>query len=313
MQKFVIGIDVGGTNVKLGLVSLSGGIVDRTILNTKTYIRDKKVLTAAICEGVRELLKNNHVPKQKLLGIGIGLPGLIDPIKGIVNFLPNIPRWRDVPLKKIMEKELNVPTFLENDVNLIALGEWKFGAGRGNRDLVCVTLGTGVGGGLILNNQLYRGPGFCSGEIGHIPLNESGPKCNCGGRACLERYVGNRYLLERIKKIFKKELSLEEVHVLAIQGNPKALRFWQETAVQIGNGLVGLVNLLNPTRIIIGGGIANCHQFLFPTIQQTIKKRAMRVQGAMAKIVKAQLGNDGGLFGATVLVQQTMNKELSIA
>lgn len=306
MNKLVVGIDVGGTNVKLGLISQSGRIIDRTNFLTRSYVRNKKRLIDAICEEAKNLISKNHLVPRNISGIGIGLPGLVDPLKGIVQFLPNIPGWRGVPLKQIMQRRMRIPTFLENDVNLITLGEWRFGAGVGVEDMVCITLGTGVGGGLILNNQLYRGPGFSAGEVGHIPINENGPRCNCGGFACLERCVGNRYLSRKIKTIFKKALSLEDVHALAVKGDCRAVCFWKETAVHIGNGLVGVVNLLNPRRIIIGGGIANSHRFLFKTIEQTIKARAMKVQGAMVKIVKTKLGNDGGIVGARVLVHQEL-------
>lgn len=308
MNKLVIGIDVGGTNIKFGLISKSGRIIDRTNLITKSYNRDKQKLIQALCLEIKHLLATNKLTFKNVLGIGIGLPGLVDPVKGIVKFLPNIPGWREVPLKRILEKKFHIPAVLENDVNLIALGEWMFGAGRGCRDIMCITLGTGVGGGLILNNELYRGAGYCAGEIGHMPLNEQGPRCNCGGLACLERKVGNHYLLERIRTIFHKPHTLEEVHALAVRGEKKALGFWEETATHIGNGLVGVVNVLNPVKVIVGGGIANNHRFLFKTIERTIKKRAMKVQGAMIKIVKARLGNDGGLIGAWVAVNQAVEK-----
>jgi len=191
---------------------------------------------------------------------------------------------------------------------MITLGEWKFGAGRGYKNLLCMTLGTGVGGGLILNNALYRGEGFVAGEIGHIPLNENGPLCNCGGRACFERAVGNQILLARIKKIFGRDFSIESVHALAHNGDRRALKFWEETATHIGNGLVGVVNVLNPPLIIIGGGVANNERFLFQTISRVIKARAMKVQAAMVKIVRAKLGNDAGIIGAQVLVKEAGSK-----
>jgi len=304
MKKLVVGVDVGGTNVHLGLVGLSGRVKARSCFSTKTYIRSQKSLIAAICAGIRDLLKKQRLTSKQIEGIGIGLPGLIDPPKGQVIFLPNVPGWRQVPLKRIIEKDLRIKTYLENDVNLITLGEWMFGAGQGLKDLICITLGTGVGGGLILNGRIYRGPGFAAGEIGHVPLNEAGCSCSCGGKACLERTVGNAALQKNARQYFrKKNITLEEVHARAVRGDEKAVRFWKNTGVTIGNGLVGMVNLLNPARIIIGGGVANSHRFLFKHIHQTIKNRAMKVQGSMVRIVRAKLGNDAGLIGARVLVE----------
>ncbi len=305
MKNIVVGVDVGGTNVKLGLVGPAGSVKARSCFSTKTYIRSPKKLISAICAGIQDLLKREKILFRQVKGIGIGLPGLIDPSRGHVIFLPNIPGWRQIPVKKLIEKELHIPTFVENDVNLIALGEWTFGAGMGLKNLICITLGTGVGGGLILNNDIYRGPGFTAGEIGHVPLNEEGRPCSCGGEACLERYVGNEALLKKARQVFKKkDISIEEIHRRAVRGEAKALRFWDETAATIGKGLVGMVNLLNPARIIIGGGVSNNHRFLFKGIRRTIKQRAMKVQGSMVRIVRAKLGNDAGLVGARVLVER---------
>ena len=305
-SKIVVGVDVGGTNIHLGLINPRGTIIARTHLVTKSCSCNKKELIRGIVERIKILLSENKYPLQSVAGIGIGLPGLIDPRKGLVKFLPNIPGWKDVPLKKILQEKTRLKTFLENDVNLITLGEWCFGAGAGVQNMICMTLGTGVGGGFILDGHLYRGEGFAAGEIGHIPINEEGPRCNCGGYGCLERTVGNRYLLQRVSQIFKKKMSLEDVYLLAQKGNRKALRFWEETATHIGNGLTGVVNILNPPRIVIGGGVANAHTFLFKTIEKTIRKRAMRVQGKMFRIVKARLGNDAGLIGARVLVLEEL-------
>src|SRR3989338_2639543 len=299
MKKAVVGIDVGGTNVKLGLVQPSGKIISRTNLITKLFKRNKEELIKAILQAITDMLQKNNYKKAEIAGIGVGLPGLINPQRGIVHFLPNIPGWRQVPLKKIMESRLRIPTYIENDAKLNTLGEWKLGAGIGVENLVCITLGTGIGSGLILNNALYRGEGFVAGELGHVPLNEQGPKCNCGGVGCFERYVGNTYLLEKAVKIFENQkITLEEIYKLASQGDQRALKFGEDTATHIGNGLVGVVNLLNPRLIIVGGGVSHNHKFLFPTMRKIIKNRAMSVQASMVKIVRANLATDAGNLGA---------------
>ena len=276
MKNYILGIDVGGTNVKLGLLDARGKVVARGHLSTVEFTKNKQQLIRAMADGVVQLLAAHKIPIRQLQGIGMGLPGLIDFNQGKVIFLPNIPGWRNVPLKKIFERQLQVPTFIENDVNLMALGEWQFGAGRSYQNLLCLTLGTGVGGGLILDGKIYRGEGFAAGELGHMPLNEEGPACNCGGFGCFERYVGNRTLQARAAEIFRRDdITLEEVSRLAAAGDKTALAFWDEVAVKIGNGLVGIVNLLNPRCLVIGGGVANSHRFLFATITKTIRSRAM--------------------------------------
>lgn len=305
MGKYVLGVDIGGTNIKMGLVSPKLSVVDRTGFATKSFALDKKKMIRQIVDHIEALVEKNGLTQRNIKGIGIGLPGLVDTPGGIVRFLPNIPGWRNVPLKKLLEKKLNIPVFLENDVNLIALGEWRYGAGRDAENMVCMTLGTGVGSGLILDGHLYRGAGFSAGELGHMPLNEHGPSCGCGGYGCLETYVGNKRLVARAQEITgRKEVTLEEMNALAGQGNAKALKFWEEAATHIGNNLVGVVNLLNPQRIVIGGGVSNNHRFLFKTINAVIKKRAMPTQAAMVKIIRAQLGNDAGILGAQVLVNE---------
>ena len=310
MSRYVLGIDIGGTNIKVGLVNASGKVIIRTNLSTRSFVRSKNALIDAIVGCIKDIIRANRLDRKDILGVGIGLPGLVDMKRGVVRFLTNIPHWKNVPLKKILERRLRIPVFIDNDANLVALGEWKFGAGRGWKNLACITLGTGIGGGLVINGELFRGEGFAAGEIGHIPLNEKGKGCNCGGHGCLERSIGNRYLLKRAKRIFKNNnISLEEITKKANNGDRRALRFWREAAVHLGNGLSGVVNLLNPECIIIGGGVANAYTFLRKTIDTTIKKRAMKVPAAMVKIVKAQLGRDAGIIGTQVLVKNALAKQ----
>ena len=149
MKQYVIGIDVGGTNVRLGLVGAGGGVVARNSFSTKKFSATPQPLTRAMCDAVHALLSDKKLTRAGIEGVGSGLPGLVDTEKGVVRMLPNIPGWKDVPLAGIMEKALGIPVMLDNDVNMIALGEWKFGAGRGFKDMICMTLGTGVGAGLI--------------------------------------------------------------------------------------------------------------------------------------------------------------------
>lgn len=305
MRLCTIGVDVGGTNIKLGLVAPPGKIIAKTNLITKSYVYHPNRLIDALAAAIRILIKNNGKTAKDIAGIGIGLPGLVDVARGVVVFLPNIPGWKNIPMRKIMDKKLKIPVFLDNDVNLVTLGEWQFGAGKGCANLVCITLGTGVGGGLVLDNALYRGEGFAAGEIGHIPLNEEGPACNCGGYGCFERYVGNRFLQKKAAGIFdNKHIHLEDVFALAKRGNRRAVRFWEEAGTHIGNALVGAVNLLNPRLIIIGGGVASNYKFMAKAIRRVVETRAMKIQKRMVTIVRARLGTDAGILGAHILVKE---------
>ncbi len=308
MRLYTVGIDVGGTNIKLGLVTPFGKIIAKTNLVTKSYRNHPRQLIDALVAAIRDLTQDNGKTLKDIAGVGIGLPGLIDVARGVVTFMPNIPGWKNIPLRGIIQSKLKLPVFMDNDVNLIALGEWKLGAGRGYKNLVCITLGTGVGGGLILDGALYRGEGFVAGEIGHIPLNEQGPACNCGGTGCFERYVGNRTLIDKAVRMFgKKSMRIEDTFALASRGNALALRFWRETATHIGNALVGVINLLNPRLVVIGGGVASNYKFMEKTIQAVIRRRVMKVQRDMVKIVRARLGDDAGILGAHILVRESIS------
>ena len=303
MKKYVVGVDVGGTNIKLGLVHPKGIVIARSHFPTKPFSSSKKKLIGVLAHEIEKIISSQGLKSKEIAGVGVGLPGLVNYDQGIVRFLPNIPGWKNVPLKSILEKKLNLPVFVDNDVKLITLAEWKFGSARGVGNLICLTLGTGVGSGLILDNRLYRGAANAAGELGHVPLNEKGPACNCGGFGCFEKYVGNKALFALASKIMNKpDMTTQKMFALANKGSAKALKFWQEAAIRIGNGLVGVVNLFNPELIVIGGGVSNNEKYLFPTIKEVIKKRSMSLQGAMVKIKRAKFGDDAGIIGAQVLV-----------
>ncbi len=301
---FSIGIDLGGTNLRTGLFDRHCRIIDKSVLNTAA-LKTKARLIRAVVDSVNALLAAHRLKKAELAGIGLGLPGPVDADKGIVHFFPNIPGWKEVNLKHILQRRLRVPVFLDNDANLMCLAEYTLGAARASRNAVCLTLGTGVGGGIIIEGRLYRGSGYAAGEIGHIPLNEQGPRCNCGGNACLESYVGNRRIMKQALKSFGRQVPLEELSSLARKGNAKARRIWAEMGGHLGVALAGVVNLLNPGIVVIGGGVANAGTVLFDAIRKTIAQRAMPVQVKGLRVVKAKLGNDAGLIGAAILVRQS--------
>ncbi|MDE1920899.1 MAG: ROK family protein [Candidatus Omnitrophica bacterium] len=303
MKRYVVGVDVGGTNIKLGVVGPSGEVIVRNSFATKPFASHRNKLIAALSREIEASIITAGLTRRQIAGVGIGLPGLVDFEKGAVRFLPNIPGWTNVPLKSILQKTLKLPVYVDNDVKMITLAESQFGAGRGVKNFVCLTLGTGVGAGLILNGELYRGEGNAAGELGHMPLNEQGPRCNCGGWGCFETYVGNRALFGLASRVMKKPgMTTPMMFALAKKGNKKALFYWKTAAERIGNGLVGIVNLLNPRLIIIGGGVSHNEKFLFKTITATIRRRAMRLQGRAFKIKRAEFKDDAGIIGAYVLV-----------
>jgi glucokinase len=302
-MKNIIGIDLGGTNLKIGLLDQGCHIRYRAALSTKRFTR-KNDLIIAITDSIRRIIKDKNLKKSEIQGIGLGLPGPIDVQKGIVHFFPNIPGWKEVRLKGILQKRLGLPVYLDNDANLMALAEFHRGAARKVKNAVCLTLGTGVGGGVIIDAKLYRGSTFNAGEIGHIPINEDGPRCNCAGKACLEAYVGNKPILKKARQVFGRNISLEEVSALARRKNKRAIKIWQDAGRRLGIALSGVVNLVNPDVIVIGGGVAAAGEILFRNIRSTIARRAMRVQAKHVKVKAAKLGSDAGLIGAALLVKE---------
>lgn len=304
-EKFVIGIDLGGTNLKTALIDLRYRIRNKAFLSTQNF-RSKEELIQAIISSINCIIKKNKLRKRDILGIGLGLPGPVDEKQGIVHFFPNIPGWKEVKLKSILEKRLGLPVFVDNDAKLMTLAEYKLGRNYGFKNILCLTLGTGVGGGIIISERLYRGANNAAGEVGHIPINENGPHCNCAGVACLEAYIGNNRIKDEAKKLFKRKISLEELSILANRKNRLATKIWQDVGFHLGIAVTGIVNLLNLDAIIIGGGIAGVGRILFDKVRKTVKERAMSVQSKHVKIYKAKLGNEAGLIGAAVMVKDAL-------
>ena len=309
-----IGIDIGGTFIKYGLIQGNRILVQKSI--PTPFLSHPKILQETVEKIVWPLLVQD---KRKIRGIGIGIPGLVRFPQGVVRSVVNLKgNWREVPLKAILERRLHLPIWIDNDVNCMTLAEWKCGAGKRVKNLVCLTLGTGVGGGLILEGNLYRGLNGSAGEIGHIPLKENGPHCPCGGRGCLERYVGNRDILRWVKRRLRggtpsrmmqlvqrdlSRLSPEIIDKACALEDPLALQTWKRVGVALGIVLAGVVNLLSPERIVIGGGISKAGKWLFEPLRQTIRCRSMKGLGNLP-VVPASLGSSAGILGAALLVRE---------
>jgi glucokinase len=294
---------LGATVTKLGLLDKDFRIIKRRKFSTNLF-KDRRALIKKLTEEIKSIYKLEKIDKNDILGIGVGLPGPIDFEKGLVHYFPNIKGFKDTPLRKIIQRNTGIKTYIDNDTNLMALAESKFGSGRGFENSIYLTLGTGVGGAIFVDGKLYRGKNFTAGEIGHIPIGIKGAKCNCGGEACLERYVGNRYILKKAKKIFKKSnLTLEDLSQMAKRKNKRAIFIWREVAKYLGVVLAGLINFFNPECIVIGGGISKAGRILFMQIRKTVRMRAMKPSLKGLKILRARLGDDAGIIGAALLVQ----------
>lgn len=307
VRRFIIGIDLGGTNLKCSLLDSDLKIRAKNSFNTKSF-NDKQGLINGIADSISSFILKQGLNRSAILGVGIGLPGPVDTFKGIVHFLPNIPGWKEVNIKKNLEHKTKLPVFIDNDAKLMCLAESKSGSAAGYNNVLCLTLGTGVGGGLILNGSLYRGQDNAAGEFGHLPINEKGPLCGCGSQACLETYIGNNAIIRQAVKIFGRGISLEEISRLARKNNPDAVRFWNEIGKKLGLALSGVINLLNLDAVVIGGGVASAGASLFGSVKKTILARAMSVQAKRVRVFRAKLGVDAGIIGAGYLVKERLKK-----
>jgi glucokinase len=314
MKKCRIGIDVGGTNIKIALVESNGTITYSNTLPTRTEMGYEYTINN-MKQAIRELMSETKTDKNSIEGIGFGFPGQIDCQKGIVRLAPNVPGWVDVPIAEMIEKEFGIPTRVDNDVRCAALGELNYGAGVGCQNLICITVGTGIGSGLIINGKLVRGASNAAGELGHIKLQmQDGPLCGCGDYGCLEAFASGPAIVAMAEDYIKggkstkyRELGSTEITPYIVaeaakQGDPVAKRIFTIIGEYIGVGLASAVNLLNPEKIIIGGGVADAGEILLGPLRETLLKRAMPISGAAVEIVPAKLGNTAGVIGASLLI-----------
>lgn len=314
MNTVRVGVDVGGTSVKLGLVR-DARILAKASFPTRRHGRSPRSLEDALVAAVRALQKE---APGGVAAVGVGIPGLVEYPQGIVDSCVNLRGWKRIPLRAHLQRRLGVPVRVDNDVNVMTLAEWRHGAGRGARNLLCMTLGTGVGGGLVLNGSLYRSRSGPSGEIGHLPLGEEGPPCFCGGKACLERYVGNREVVREVRRRIAggersriaglvdgrmSRITPEVIDRACELGDPLARATWRRAGERIGLILVDAVNLLRPDRIVIGGGLSKAGKWLFEPIRATVRRRAMRGLGRVP-IVPARMGPSAGIVGAALLTEE---------
>ena len=336
-MKYSIGVDLGGTDIKAGLVSSVGDISCRVVLPTDVEVGGPKFVAARIAEAVRQVLvkaPEKHRDTSEIW-IGLGAPGLIIAETGVVHFSPNFPGWSDIPLVDYVNAELakldisndvvkrsspikNYKLILkgmDNDVNVMTLGEFRHGAGVGYKNIVALTLGTGVGGGVVIDGQLYHGSQNTAGELGHTIVDPNGRYCGCGNQGCLEAYAGAKNIVERTEAKIKigyetilakttkdgASLTPRQIAEAAQAGDQLAMEIFAETGRYIGIALTSIAHILNPQIAIIGGGIAEAgEKLLFEPIRAELSKRAMDIPARM-KIVKAHLGNDAGIVGAAML------------
>jgi len=314
-EDLVVGIDLGGTKISAGLVGESAQIMTRDYRETRPGEGEDAVI-ARMVEAARSVMRDASVTASQVVAVGVGSPGPLDIEAGIVLGAPNLEGWEYVPLKKRIESTLGIPTFLENDANAAALGEHRFGAGRGFAHMIYVTVSTGIGGGLILDGKLYHGVDGMAGEIGHTTILANGPLCGCGNRGCLEAVASGTAIARRARESVAsgvpttmtgmvegdpRRITAKIVADAAQQGDPEARRILIEAMNYLGIGMANLVNLFNPQLIVIGGGVASIGDELFDCVRRAIARHALPAPKRSVQVVPAELGSDVGVLGAAAV------------
>jgi glucokinase len=334
MPDFAIGVDLGGTNLRIAAVDDQGSLIEKVTLGTRMALGRDRLLDD-MCDAIRRLA-DKYQDGSNLLGIGIGVPGIIDMDTGMIRESPNLPGWSDTAVLKEIERRLHTRVILENDANCAAFGETWLGAARHVKDMAIITLGTGVGGGIVLNGHIWHGMNGMAGEFGHTTIEPDGVLCGCGNRGCVEQYASASAVMRMAKAAIASghapalsqaassdpEFSAKAVYNLAIQGDVDARRIFQQVGRALGILIANLVNSLNLPMYVVGGGVSSAWEAFSPSIFEELRQRCMVYaatappsrageQGASSQVdvkgsrntivTRALLGSDAGLYGATRL------------
>lgn len=306
---YIIGIDGGPTEVTTVLANLKGDIFDSSVIKVPLSI-DEEGFMGLLKNQTQTLMKKHKEKAEKTIAIGIAMHGVVDSEKGLSLYAPNL-GLHDMPVKKYLETAFSLPVFIENDARAIALAETWFGQGKDINRLLAVNIGTGVGAGVVINGELYRGDAFIAGEIGHMTLDLHGVKCSCGNYGCFQTLISGpaikRRALTDINKgkktsLNKQKLSAKAVFDEAEKGDALSIATLEETGVYMGIGLTNVIHTLNPDRIILQGGVMHAHKYLLPIIKQTVKRRALTDKAKRTEIYISDLGDFATAKGGVALV-----------
>jgi glucokinase len=315
-QQSVLSVDLGGTKTIVAVVLTSGKIISRKYYLTLADEGTRAVLNK-LSSAINRSIAQARLKNAELIGIGIAVAGILDTRKGIVTTSPNLPGWHNVQLRDVIAARSGLATYLINDASAAALGEHRFGAGRGFDNLLYLTVSTGIGGGIIINGELYSGADGCAGELGHMTIEANGPQCSCGNFGCLEALAsGWAIAKEAVTRINQGEsssitelvdgrlenITAEMVATAARRGDRLACDIVAKAANYLGIGLANLVNIFNPELIAIGGGLSKMGNMLLNPAEKVIKERAFRLPAQSVRVVRARLGSNAGIIGAAAYV-----------
>lgn len=317
---WIAGVDIGGTNLRVGMVPFEGGAPAAVVQAPTRPHGDPATVVTRIVAMIRESMAG--VGGEGVIGVGIGAPGPLDRDSGVVLETPNL-GWRNVPLRDMVASESGLPAVLDNDANCAAFAEWWIGAGRGAARLIGLTLGTGIGGGVVLGGEVYHGASDAAGEVGHMSVAFDGRPCACGSRGCVEAYASGPAIAARAAEGIARganstlsalveddpmRITAEAVCEAAAAGDHYATRVLTETARILGVALANLINLFNPDVIVIGGGVAAAGESLFKPLRTEAERRAFRSATAVCRIVPAGFPGTGGMIGAAGIFKRAVHR-----
>ena len=328
-QQYIIGVDLGGTNIVAGAMTVDGShhLAMRSI-PTNSAAGDEAVAEriVGLVEGVfLDAISETGATRNDFIGIGVGAPGPLDREHGIVLVAPNL-GWKDFPLRDRIQSRLRLPTTLDNDANCATFGEWWQGAARGGRNVIGLTIGTGIGGGLILEGALFHGASDMAGEIGHTTIDLNGRHCKCGNYGCLEAYASGPAIATRAREVLVREetasllpsmvggkldsITAETVYKAAQQGDAVASEIVRDTARYLGAGIANLLNILNADVVVVAGGVTQAGDALFVPLRAEVRRRAFRPAVDATRIVAGELPGTAGVVGAVATFKMAHLGEL---
>ncbi len=310
-MRTVIGVDLGGTNIVSAVVNETGKVLGKDKRKTLAPLGAVGVMNR-IVDSIRAASANSGLPWASHLAVGIGSPGPLNPKKGLIIYTPNL-NWKNVKIVDTIQKKIHKKVVLENDANLAALGESWIGAGKGEKYVLCLTLGTGVGGGLILDGKIYEGAWGVSNHIGHIVVDPNGPKAPYGNSGILEQYVSATGIIRMATEAGLKPppgapMEAYSFQKMAEAGNPKALKVYETAGRMLGVGLTSAIHLLNPGIVIFSGGVAGAGDLLMKPMMKELKTRCFASHLKGLKFKMAKLGDNMGVVGAARLAWQSLPK-----
>ncbi len=306
-MRHALGVDIGGTKISVTLGDSRGKILAKKLLPTLTGKKARQGIDQLV--GALQQLKASATGKR-ILGIGVGVPGPMDPNRGMVQRSPHLGGWQGFGLKTHLEKKLKLPVFITNDANAAAVGEKVFGAGRNADDFIYLTVSTGIGGGIILGGKLLLGASYGAGEVGHTLIVPEGERCGCGRRGCLEAYASGTAIAQFVRREIRKGrrtrlsglISAEKVSDAARKGDRLSIEAFRLAGYYLGIGLANLINIINPEMLILGGSVMKSSSLLWPSMIRSARTHAWPSLYAACRITRTQLGDQVGDFGALALV-----------